>query len=778
MENNGNTAVLTEPPTTTELTPDVRGLVDHAQAMLDKGDITGAVRSLEAARGLCPENADIVVALGNLYFQLGSLPESFNALEQAAKLRPNDPLVHILLATIAIRLNRISEFESAVSRALKLDNAFAPAHRLLADLHLEAGNYVEAAREYGILIKQNPNDIPVLLALGKCMAEAREIESAEACFQYALDLDPTNQIAAQNLNVLRSRPRHPGVYSQTAAATDPSLETIACPFCQSRHAEQVRRSADIVRCCDCETVYLRTRAKKEVMERLYQTYADDGSHMALPKTFEDADRAGLKRDYFLKEILQFTKPEGKLLDVGCGWGAFLLNGRQHGFDVSGLEITRKAAGYANQSLQIPVKTTQFLETDYAPDSHNVVTMLHVFEHLPYPKQALEKVFQILKPGGMFCGIVPNFSSFCSQALGERWYWLDPNYHYVHYTPATLRKHLENAGFVVERIYTETGDYGGEPIRKLLEPNDPTVNDPSVFNTRLKQIENDGRGEEIRFFARKPGLAAPSCSGVSKIQAAISKPKFTAHNIRLQDGSFTKPGDSFTSDNPILISAKRVLETVFPGDKSQYRIADLGCLEGGYAVEFARMGFRSVGVEVRDSNFAACRFVKEHLDLPNLDFIQDDAWNIGKHGPFDAIFCCGLLYHIDRPKLFLEKVAAATTKLLILNTHFSTELPNSLYQLSGMEVNEALPGRWYREFSNDSEFANRDEMHWSSWDNYRSFWIRREHLIQTVRDVGFDFVFEQFDGLGINMANELIEGNYCQHQRGQFVGIKTGIKQRS
>jgi hypothetical protein len=44
-----------------------------------------------------------------------------------------------------------------------------------------------------------------------------------------------------------------------------------------------------------------------------------------------------------------------------------------------------------------------------------------------------------------------------------------------------------------------------------------------------------------------------------------------------------------------------------------RIADLGCLEGGYAVEFTRMGFSEVvGIEVRKSNFANCMFVKERV----------------------------------------------------------------------------------------------------------------------------------------------------------------------
>jgi 2-polyprenyl-3-methyl-5-hydroxy-6-metoxy-1,4-benzoquinol methylase len=149
-------------------------------------------------------------------------------------------------------------------------------------------------------------------------------------------------------------------------------------------------------------------------------------------------------------------------------------------------------------------------------------------------------------------------------------------------------------------------------------------------------------------------------------------EFTAHNIRLDDGTCTKPGPSFIETSPWFVSARRILEIVFPGDKKHLRLADLGCLEGGYAVEFARMGFQVLGIDVRDANIAACNYVKSKTNLPNLVFVKDDAWNIGNYGMFDVVFCCGLLYHFDRPKLFLETLSSVTTKLMVLQTHFSTD----------------------------------------------------------------------------------------------------------
>lgn len=201
-------------------------------------------------------------------------------------------------------------------------------------------------------------------------------------------------------------------------------------------------------------------------------------------------------------------------------------------------------------------------------------------------------------------------------------------------------------------------------------------------------------------------------------------QFTAHNVRLDDGTLTIPESSRTLDESSwFISARGILETVFPGDKSHLRLADVGCLEGGYAVGFARMGFQVLGIEVRELNMAACNYIKSKTNLPNLRFVHDNALNIANHGLFDTVFCCGLFYHLENPKQYLETLSSVTNKLLILQTHFSIinrsdkwlRLPTTARQLtdrllrrpapvkfmlSAPTEHEGLPGRWFTEFSDD------------------------------------------------------------------------------
>jgi SAM-dependent methyltransferase len=272
--------------------------------------------------------------------------------------------------------------------------------------------------------------------------------------------------------------------------------------------------------------------------------------------------------------------------------------------------------------------------------------------------------------------------------------------------------------------------------------------------------------------------------------------FTAHNVRLDDGTYTKPDGVAIELHPWFLAAKRILDATFPGDKGHLRIADLGCLEGGYTVEFARLGFQSLGLDVRESNIEACRYVQSKVNLPNLEFVQDDVWNIEKYGAFDAMFCCGLFYHLDRPREFLDVLSRVTKRVLILQTHFSQAgdspsfihprrlrrlisriLPlkntaTTTHKLSFLKKHEGLPGRWFPEFRNQRAFRDRENRRWASWNNRTSFWVQREYLIQAIRDAGFDLVLEQFDALGQDIALEMTKGSYRTSGRSTFIGIKT------
>ena len=250
-------------------------------------------------------------------------------------------------------------------------------------------------------------------------------------------------------------------------------------------------------------------------------------------------------------------------------------------------------------------------------------------------------------------------------------------------------------------------------------------------------------------------------------------KFISHNIILPDGSKTM-GDQrqLLSRTRAWLSIKESLDQFLPESKEHpapLKVVDLGCLEGGYATEFARQGYQTLGIEARVSNLNKCLHVKEQLSLPNLDFVQDDARNLDQHGPFDIVLCYGILYHLDDPVAFLHKVFQQTNRMLLLHTHYAPEydwryelgLVNRYviapiqnrthflehaknYQLSRLTTNEGYRGRWYTEWPSHSSPQHIEKNYLSSYNNPRSFWLCRTDLTKALSDVGFRHVFERFD----------------------------------
>ena len=229
--------------------------------------------------------------------------------------------------------------------------------------------------------------------------------------------------------------------------------------------------------------------------------------------------------------------------------------------------------------------------------------------------------------------------------------------------------------------------------------------------------------------------------------------FTAHNIALPDGSETLPGVTLVADTGICRAALRAFGLfLHPGA----RIADLGCLEGGYAVAFARAGYRVTGIEARASTYARGREVAAAVALPGLKFSHSDVRDMERHGEFDGVFCCGLLYHLNEPASFLALLGKVTRRVLVVQSHYAA-YPET--------VHDGRRGRWEHD-SGDEGVA------WGSHGNAASFWLGKPDLLAAMRDAGFGCVFEQHDYRG-NIAGGVYQDQFGNPEtdRGMFTGVK-------
>jgi Flp pilus assembly protein TadD len=176
--------------------------LQFADRHFHQGNLKAACDFLALATELAPDNVEILAAQGALQFQLGNLESARGLLAKATQLAPNRPALLTQLATVCLRLDDKPAFESAISQALDLDPLDLAALKLLAGYLFDCHAYASAARLHHCILKQQPDDIPTLLALGKCFHQVGDNATARMVFERILSLEPDHALARENLAVL------------------------------------------------------------------------------------------------------------------------------------------------------------------------------------------------------------------------------------------------------------------------------------------------------------------------------------------------------------------------------------------------------------------------------------------------------------------------------------------------------------------------------------------------------------------------------------------------
>lgn len=163
--------------------------------------------------------------------------------------------------------------------------------------------------------------------------------------------------------------------------------------------------------------------------------------------YVDADR---------REVAPFVPLVGRLLDVGCGEGAFGALIESRGTRVHGIEPNPTAAAIATSRLSA---VTVGRYPDDLPDIEpfGCIVFNDVLEHMPDPSIALAAVRAHLAKGGTLVASVPNVRNISVVAplvLRGRWDYSDwgilDRTHLRFFTKATMRELFENAGFYVKQ----------------------------------------------------------------------------------------------------------------------------------------------------------------------------------------------------------------------------------------------------------------------------------------------------------------------------------------
>jgi len=149
------------------------------------------------------------------------------------------------------------------------------------------------------------------------------------------------------------------------------------------------------------------------------------------------------RTFSLKQkkswISRFTHlSRGHILDIGCGTGAFLHIMKTAGWETTGLEPDSQARKIAQQKYQLNPLPME--EMPHLPaKSFHAITLWHVLEHVHSLHIYMDRMKELLVPGGVLFLAVPNYQSQDAQKYGAHWAAYDVPRHLYHFSPQAMAR---------------------------------------------------------------------------------------------------------------------------------------------------------------------------------------------------------------------------------------------------------------------------------------------------------------------------------------------------
>jgi len=222
---------------------------------------------------------------------------------------------------------------------------------------------------------------------------------------------------------------------------------------------------NLKKCLKCGLFFIDPQPSKEELAKHYPSSSYYSLRESLPgwkkrlvillyKTFYSGNGSSMLKFVLfpLFPIVRGTRilPSGKLLDVGCGSGKFLVYMRHFKMDCYGVEPgvfdKRIATEYG-----LKIENTSLLEADYPDIFFDVITLNYVLEHAASPFVMLKKIHRLLKPDGTAIIAIPQSNCLAFNLFGERWVQLDIPRHLFIFQVKSIGEYARRTDFKIETI---------------------------------------------------------------------------------------------------------------------------------------------------------------------------------------------------------------------------------------------------------------------------------------------------------------------------------------
>lgn len=229
----------------------------------------------------------------------------------------------------------------------------------------------------------------------------------------------------------------------------------SCPICSEGNIVKKLTCCDhstskeffsIVSCETCSFVFTNPRPKNSSLSKYYNsksyishTNKKDGFFNWM---YQAARKYAIKKKVLLLQKHSKTKNH---LDFGCGTGEFLNACRKNGFNVKGVEPSKKARSQAIKNYKLDVREDSSLK-GFNNHQFNSISLWHVLEHVPELTKTVSEIKRVLDDNGVLIIAVPNHKSWDAKHYKELWAAWDVPIHLWHFSKNSIELLFKNHGF--------------------------------------------------------------------------------------------------------------------------------------------------------------------------------------------------------------------------------------------------------------------------------------------------------------------------------------------
>jgi len=215
--------------------------------------------------------------------------------------------------------------------------------------------------------------------------------------------------------------------------------------------------------------------------------------------------------FYLPQLVE--NPALKVLDVGCGGGAFLEALHRAGCShLQGVDAFAQDTVIARSPVEIRKGTLDAIEPAW-----DIVMFHHAFEHLPNPGETLREVERLLAPDGVCLIRMPVVPNTAWQIYGSNWVHLEAPRHLFIHSHKSLEHLAKQAGLRIVSARCDSNVYqflGSEQVQRdiaMTQANSIYVNpSQSVFTPldllQLRQktlsVNSEGLGDQVAFILKR------------------------------------------------------------------------------------------------------------------------------------------------------------------------------------------------------------------------------------------------------------------------------------